>query len=480
MTQYITFNQNVIMLGYGAVAQTVLPLLIEHLQLQPQQIIIIDAIDNKSVISSLIQQGLHYHIITLTRYNIEQVLTTYVKLDDLVIDLTYSVDTATILRYCAAKQVKYINTAIEEWPEREAARKQTGNIQEQALYTLQLELRELVRTFKAPVPTMIVEHGANPGLVSHFVKQALDDITYTLIEHDKSFLPMLTLSNQKRYPELAHALGVKVIHIAERDTQIISIPKKVNEFVGTWSIFGFYEEAAAPSELGWGTHEEEIPYNAIIPSAGPRNQIFLATRGMNTLVYSWVPAGDIVGMVIRHGESFSIPEYLTVFDGTKSIYRPSVYYVYCPCDASIASLFELKARHYKLQDAQRIIKNEIIDGQDQLGVLLMGHPLIAWWTGSLLDIHETRALVPHQNATTLQVAAGVVAAAVWAVQNPQAGYCLPDDLPHDEILAIAKPYLGPFISQQVDWHPLKYLENGFSKYSNTDALWQFKNFLVSD
>ena len=29
--------------------------------------------------------------------------------------------------------------------------------------------------------------------------------------------------------------GVKVIHIAERDTQIIDIPKEKNEFVNTWS-----------------------------------------------------------------------------------------------------------------------------------------------------------------------------------------------------------------------------------------------------
>jgi hypothetical protein len=42
------------------------------------------------------------------------------------------------------------------------------------------------------------------------------------------------------------------------------------------------------------------------------------------------------------------------------------------------------------------------------GVLLLGHDLNGWWTGSQLTIEETRALVPHQNATTLQVAESVI------------------------------------------------------------------------
>jgi homospermidine synthase len=48
--------------------------------------------------------------------------------------------------------------------------------------------------------------------------------------------------------------------------------------------------------------------------------------------------------------------------------------------------------------------DEIISGADILGALVMGHPYQSWWCGSDLDIEESRRLVPHKNATTMQVA----------------------------------------------------------------------------
>ena len=72
-----------------------------------------------------------------------------------------------------------------------------------------------------------------------------------------------------------------------------------------------------------------------------------------------------------------------------------------------------------------------------------------------MDIKEARKLVPNQNATTLQVAISVVAAAKLMIENPNKGFNLPDDLPHEEIMKIAKPFLGPFVSKPVDWTPLK-------------------------
>ena len=86
----------------------------------------------------------------------------------------------------------------------------------------------------------------------------------------------------------------------------------------------------------------------------------------------------------------------------------------------------------------------------------MGHPYQSWWTGSDLDIEESRRLVPHQNATTMQVAISVVAACMWMIENPRRGVCVPDDLPHDYILDISKPYLGTFVSVASDWTPLKH------------------------
>ena len=99
----------------------------------------------------------------------------------------------------------------------------------------------------------MVAHGANPGLVSHFVKQALLNLAAdTGVE---TAVP----ANRTGWGALAKSLGVKVIHIAERDTQVANIAKQRGEFVNTWSIDGFVGEGCQPAELGWGTHEKALP-----------------------------------------------------------------------------------------------------------------------------------------------------------------------------------------------------------------------------
>ncbi len=197
--------------------------------------------------------------------------------------------------------------------------------------------------------------------------------------------------------------------------------------MNTWSIEGFYEEGTAPAELGWGTHERRLPKHAHTPIGGPGNQIFLAQPGIRTFVHSWVPAGGpIIGMVVRHAESFTISDYLTVWEdtieGRRAVYRPTVHYAYMPCDNAILSLYELTMRNFQLQPKLRIMSDEITGGMDELGVLLMGHGLTGWWTGSQLDIHETRRLVQGQNATTLQVAAAVLGGLVFMIGNPRRGH----------------------------------------------------------
>jgi len=71
---------------------------------------------------------------------------------------------------------------------------------------------------------------------------------------------------------------------------------------------------------------------------------------------------------------------------------------------------------------------------------------------------------------------------LWMIKNPLQGVCVPDDLPHREILGTAKPYLGPFVSQPVDWSPLKNWNSSFERYGTPrppeEDVWQFNTFLV--
>ena len=114
----------------------------------------------------------------------------------------------------------------------------------------------------------------------------------------------------------------------------------------------------------------------------------------------------------------------------------------------------------------------------------MGHKYNSWWTGSVLSIEECRRLLPHQNATTMQVAIGVVSGTMWMIENPAKGVCVPDDLPYDYILGIAKPYLGKFVSEQSDWTPLKnyraFFKENPASYLDKRNAWCFGNFLFKD
>ena len=473
------FKNRVLVLGAGSVSQCVLPLLVEHL-VDAKQITIVDMRDNRHRVSEVIAQGATYVQDQLTRENMDQFLSKFVSAGDFLLDLAWNIDANEIIEWAHDHGVIYLNTSLEEWDPYSAA--VSRNPTERTLYWRHMKLRKLTDTWGGKGPTAIVEHGANPGLVSHLTKKSLFDIATRAIKDGKAASGVSEALAVENFPVLAQKLGVKVIHIAERDTQVSDKPKLLNEFVNTWSVEGFYEEGIAPAELGWGTHEKTLPVNAYQHESGPKNQICIAQPGATTWVRSWVPKMETTGMLVRHGEAFTISDHLTVWQDDKAIYRPTVHYAYCPTDAAIASMRELEMQQWSITPNQRIMNEEIIDGEDRLGVLLMGHPYKSWWTGSLLSIHDSRKLIPKQSATTVQVASAVYAAVAWAMANPNAGYRVPDDLPWREVLGFAEKYWGGYYSEPADWDPLMHrndLYKGWNnrKYYETDP-WQFGNFLA--
>ncbi len=478
------FDGNVLIIGCGSVSQCAIPLILKHIEMPPQKIVIMDFVDNRSRVKEALEKGVKYTMERVMPENYSDLLGKYVGPGDMIIDLAWNIESITIINWCRQNEVLYCNTSVEEWdPYKDSERNDPTKY---TLYARHMQIRKKITGgTDSMAVTTIVDHGANPGLVSHFTKYALIGIAEKILREKPNDMRKSQLEKalqDKNFAKLAQLEGVKTIHISERDTQITNKPKEVNEFVNTWSIEGFFEEGVAPAELGWGTHERYVPKNAYFHKVGPQNQICLSTIGMKTWVRSWVPCGEITGMVIRHGEAFSISDRLTVWEDEKAVYRPTVHYAYCPCDAAINSLHELEMRQFKLQERTRIMTDEIISGRDELGVLLMGHDFKSWWCGSLLDIEEARRLVPHQNATTLQVAISAVAAVIWMIKNPRRGLLLPDDINHDDILRVAIPYIKPFISQPIDWTPLKNLNTKFTKFDipkpKEEDVWQFTTFLL--
>jgi len=482
----IDFGKRILFVGYGAVAQCTLPILAKHVKVPAKNITVMDFEDRREELGPWLKRGVRFVRKRITRDNMGAVLARYLGPGDVLIDLAWNIDACEILQWCHDKGVLYVNTSVEVWDPYEGAESKPP--QQRTLYWRHMNLRRMVASWAQPGPTAVLEHGANPGLISHFTKQGLIDIAQRQLRDGSSqgqdAEELRQLVKDRAFNLLAMKLGVKVIHCSERDTQITDKPKEVDEFVNTWSIEGFREEGTTTAELGWGTHEKDLPSLACQHAEGPRNQICLARMGINTWVVSWVPDYCIHGMVVRHGEAFTISDKLTVWRDGKAIYRPTVHYAYCPSDSAIASLNELRGYDYKLQPKLRILNDEITSGSDILGALLMGHRYNSWWIGSDLSIEESRRLVPHQNATTMQVAISVVAAVLWMIENPSRGVVVPDDLPHEYVLKISKPYLGRFISKAADWTPLKHYTNAFEGHNNPSIdradPWQFKNFLVTD
>jgi homospermidine synthase len=464
-TKHAAFAGRLVIIGFGSIGQGVLPLLLRHIDMRPRQITIITAEPRGREVAA--EYAIRFVERTLTRDNYRDVLDPELAAGDFLLNVSVDVSSLALIEYCRAKGALYLDTCIEPWP----GGYTDPNLPPSARSNYALREGALSLRRSAPQgPTAVVTHGANPGLVSHFVKQALIDIA-------PSDTPVP--ADRAGWGRLAEAAGVKAIHIAERDTQVAATPKEPGEFVNTWSIDGFFSEGSQPAELGWGTHERHFPLDGRRHETGSQAAIYLLRPGAGTRVRSWTPLeGPYLGFLITHGESISIADYLTLGDRDRVRYRPTCHYAYHPCDDAVLSLHELAGKNWQLQSRKRLIVEEITTGIDELGVLLMGQENGVYWYGSRLSINEARRVAPHNNATSLQVTAAVLAGIIWAIENPRRGIVEPDEMDYARVLEIAGPYLGEMVGVWGDWTPLQGRERLFPEDLDRDDPWQFKNIRV--
>jgi homospermidine synthase len=467
--KHLAFAGRILMVGFGSIGQGTLPLLLRHIDLHPSQIEIVTADENGREVAA--EYGVAFRVLPLAAENFRAVLEPRLGPGDFLVNTSNDVSSHALIDLCQRRQALYIDTCIEPWAGGYTDTAVTPG--ERSNYALREAALDLNRAHPQGM-TAILTHGANPGLVSHLVKQALLNIASDL------GLPPLCPAGRAEWAALARDLGIRVIHVAERDTQTAQPRKAPGEFVNTWSVEGFVGEGCQPSELGWGSHERHFPADGQRHAQGCRAAIYLDRPGASVRVRTWTPlAGPIHAFLITHGESISLADYFTLGPPDAPNYRPTVHYAYHPCDDAVLSLHELAGRNWRLQARRRIVKADIVAGRDELGVLLMGHPRGAYWFGSRLDITEARAACPHNSATSLQVTAPVVAGVIWALRNPRRGVIDPEALPHDFVLDFCRPYLGEVVGVYSDWTPLQDRGLLFAEDVDADDPWQFKNFRVT-
>jgi homospermidine synthase len=390
----------------------------------------------------------------------------------LIVNLSVDVSSVDVMRLARQTGALYIDTVIEPWPGLYFNPKLGSEARSN--YALREELLALKRKLGAGT-TAVSCCGANPGMVSWFVKQALLHIAGDLK------LKFQEPRSREEWASLMKRAGVKGIHIAERDTQRSKHPKARDCFVNTWSVDGFISEGLQPAELGWGTHEKKLPSDGRKHKSGCGAAIYLERPGADTRVRSWTPtAGSHYGFLVTHNESISIADYFTLRDGKRVLYRPTCHYAYHPANDAVLSLHEMFGNGGHKQSRQHILdEHEIVDGIDELGVLLYGHKKNAYWYGSQLSIEETRKLAPYQNATGLQVTSAVLAGVIWAIENPDVGIVETDEMDFRRCLEIQKPYIEPIIGVYTDWNPLKTRLSLFGEQLDRKDPWQFNNVRVS-
>ena len=467
------FDGPIVMIGFGSIGKGTLPLIERHIAFDRSKFVVIAPDDSDRRL--LDERQLRFMHLAITRENYREVLTPLLKAGPgrgLVVNLSVETSSVDLIEFAKDLDAFYIDTVIEPWPGLYTDAKLS--VSQRSNYALRESLLDLRRRRGGGV-TAVSCCGANPGMVSWMVKQALLDVARdTAVKFDEP-------KTREDWARLAQRAGIKGIHIAERDTQRARDPKPRGKFVNTWSVEGFVSEGLQPAEIGWGTHEKELPANGRRHDFGCEAAIYLLQPGAGTRVRSWTPTPKAQhGFLVTHNEAISIADYLTLRENGKVVYRPTCHYAYRPSDDAVLSLHEMAGAAWTQQETWQILsEHDIVDGIDELGVLVYGHAKNAYWFGSQLSIEETRRLAPYQNATGLQVTSAVLAGIIWMLENPDRGIVEADEMDFHRCLSVQRPYLGPVIGQYTDWTPLEGRGGGlFPEDVDTSDPWQFKNVLV--
>lgn len=360
---------------------------------------------------------------------------------DVLVQVALDVSSEDLIAWCQARRILYIDTWMDPWA-------QPGGPGPN------WEIRERVLRARRPgTTTAVVCHGANPGLVSHFVRPGLLGLADAL---------GVSVPAGASSAELAQLLGARAVQIAEHDTQAEPEQAPGSKpgaccIASTWAPESLAAEALQACEVAWGSHELAPADCALAMTAAPSPVAISAGPGGRLHVKTWTPlCGETSALALTHFESFTIANTLTLRDGDRVTFRPTVYYAYRPAPVSWASLCAWAEKGFPADPAGRLLRESLTQGSDALGLLFLfdtGMRRGAFWYGSTVSLEQARALVPDMNATASQVVGALLGALAWMLRNPAVGTVEPEDLNSAEVLAVALPYLGDVAGHLTSWTP---------------------------
>jgi homospermidine synthase len=359
-----------------------------------------------------------------------------------VIDVSVSTDCIMIIDEVIKAKSFYINTSVENWEdvelEKEHLSKKYDEFKKNTLYH-----RELMIKNKISKSTILINEGANPGIVSSMTLKALDEVA-------KSKGIQL---KDGSYADLAKKLKLRTVHISEIDTQKTEIKPDPEVFYNTWSSLGAQAEFGDYVMLGFGTHEKESK-DLIKPNEGDGHVRFMAEHACNVWRESICPndKGEPLkyeGMLIPHAEASSISLFLTTKDKS---YRPTVHYVYHPSDICFKSTDFFKENKYVPLPYWHVLNLEdVTEGYDILGVTLFFENGEVYFYHMCQSLEDVKKLgFKYSNPTVIQVAGVMITSIKYILKHKKMGIIEPEELPHKSMIEQAQPYIGKIINSFVD------------------------------
>ncbi|MBQ7943046.1 MAG: saccharopine dehydrogenase NADP-binding domain-containing protein [Lachnospiraceae bacterium] len=405
----------------------------------------------------------------VTRDNFRQVFEPYLSEGDLLIDFADTVGTRDICEWCAERNIMYINTGEADWPDHWYSIFEENELKQ----AMKERYGKSNNTNRHPI---VLQHGNNPGLVSHFVKAALEYIVNTQFKKDKK---LKTFIKQGQFNEVARSLGLRMIHVNDIDLQEVKDEYSDSVLYSTWCTDSFWFEMLSEATMNIGTHEEidyEEECNLVDREKGFLEFKQLAADKRCKTIY---PYGVFEGYMVPHEETITIAKSLEVRENGKVVYRPSVAFLYSPCEYASRYFQNAKVNDYPEPDMNKpmdcenengktiirgyvypenfeiLYQEKIAAGTEYVGVLLMGEHFEPVWVGNRIEasyLYKDKKSSYWQTPTITPVAMSALAAVCWMLKNKdKGGIYFPDDIPdYGFIIKLAEKYISKTIYQTLD------------------------------
>ena len=461
----IEFNNKIVQFGFGAVGKSFFEKVSKEIKFDKEKYYVISR--DKLEYTFFLEMGGNignFIVAEVNRENFENIFSKYLSEGDILIDFADSVGTKDFVEWCANRNVMYLNTGETDWSDN------WYNIFEENIK--KNELRDILRkqdnVNKYPI---VIHHGNNPGLVSHFVKAGLEYIVKKQFKNNKKYN---TLLKQDKFNELAMELDLKEIHVNDNDYQEVKGKFEENKLYSTWSVDSFFFEMLSEATADIGTSETINNMDACKKIDLENGFLEFKELAINKVGKTYYPKGYFEGFLVPHEETVSIAKFLEVKKDNKVVYRPTVVFLYSPCDFAVKYLKKAKVNNYlhpdinKPQDnnisiirgfkypqnAEIIYKENIRRGTEYVGVLLLGSKFDPVWVGNRIKmgfLYKDKKSSFWQTPTITPVAMSALSAVCWMIRNKdKGGIYFPDDIDdYKQIINFAEKYISKTIYKTI-------------------------------